>query len=83
MYINYRVVSAFSVIVNLHDFLELRARRRSLGRVLGVVAVRTQASKISSSPVSYISESVVTPPIDDILPFRLSFLLLLSVNQRD
>ena len=33
--------------------------------MLGVVAVLTHASRISSSPVSYISESVVAQPRDD------------------
>ena len=58
----------------LHDFLFCRARLRSLGaRVLAVVAVRTHASSSSSSPVSYISESVVKQPRDDdiLLRFKL------------
>lgn len=57
----------------LHDFRFCLARLRSLGaeRVLGVVAVRTHASSSSSSPVSYISESVVTQPRDDDTLLRL------------
>ena len=54
--------------VNLQDFLEFLALFLSLGvLLLGVVAVLTQASRISSSPVSYISESVVAHPLDDTL----------------
>ena len=56
--------------MDLQDFLWLRDRFLSLveGREFGLVAVLTQASRISSSPVSYMSESVVIPlprePID-------------------
>lgn len=51
---------------DLQDFRCLLARFLSLGaRVGAAVAVLTQASSISSSPVSYISESVVTQPLDD------------------
>ena len=54
--------------VYLQDFLEFLALFLSLGvLLLGVVAVLTQASRISSSPVSYISESVVAHPLDDTL----------------
>lgn len=51
---------------DLQDFRCLLARFLSLGALVGAaVAVLTQASSISSSPVSYISESVVTQPLDD------------------
>lgn len=63
----FKTITSF-VNKHLHDFLSFEplALLRSLGaRVLGVVAVRTHASRISSSPVSYISESVVIHPRDD------------------
>lgn len=66
------VKSAVKKNVYLQDFLFCLALFRSRGaRVLCVVAVRTQASSSSSSPVSYISESVVTHPRDDEMLFRL------------
>lgn len=50
---------------NLQDLRWFRDRLRSRGLLMGAAAVRTHASRISSSPVSYISESVVSPPRDD------------------
>lgn len=61
----YKTVRA-CVGVYIHDFRCLLDRFRSLlGLVEGAAAVRTHASRISSSPVSYISESVVAQPRDD------------------